>query len=350
MNTFTRATKRQSYLRLALEGPAGYGKTYTALVVATTLAPGKVAFLDTEAGSASKYADLFEFDVIEMNPPFHPDRAVAAIKDAEAAGYGAVICDSLSHFWTGEGGLLEVVDQIARTKYRNDSHRAWNDAGVIQQALVDAVLRSKLHVLAAMRTKKDYVRETYTDPKTGAEKTRIRAAGTKTIQRDEFDYEFDIVGRFDVPTMMAIVKSRCAALPPETVVEKPGAEFVATLAEWLGSGESFAEQEKAEKAAEAIAAKARKAEETAAEQKIADDVTRLRALNDEYKALVEDFDDSIVPAKIDEKRGTEDFGGWLVKQIAAFEKNVAAKQPSPFQVPASATAASADAASKEEAA
>lgn len=239
--TFQKATKTQSRLRLALEGPAGYGKTYTALVVATGLLRNsgqRVAFLDTEFGSAAKYADLFDFDTIALDPPFNPDRAVEAIQAAVAGGYGAIILDSLSHFWMGEGGTLDIVDQIARTKYRGDSHRAWKDAGEIQQRLTDAILRSPIHVIAAMRTKKDYVREEI--EKDGRTQTRIRAAGTKTVQRDEFDYEFDLIGRFDTPAVMAIVKSRYAALPPETIIEKPGVEFVEKLEDFLGSGEALA--------------------------------------------------------------------------------------------------------------
>lgn len=334
---FQKAAKRQSFLRLALEGPAGYGKTYTALEIATRLAPGKVAFVDTEAGSATKYADLFDFDVVELNPPFHPKRAVEAIAAAEQAGYGAVIVDSLSHFWTGDGGLLELIDEIARTKYRGDSHRAWQDGGQIQQALVDSILRSKLHVLAAMRTKKDYVRETYTD-KDGREKTKIRAAGTKTIQRDEFDYEFDIVGRFDVPTVMAIVKSRCADLPPETMIEKPGEEFTQVLAKWLSSGESFEAQEKAEAEAAKKAEKERIAAEKAAAAELDALEAQLVGLNAAYKELVPEFDETLVPAKIAAQKSKPEYGAWLTKQIGAFEANVAAKtieqgKPS-FQVPA----------------
>jgi hypothetical protein len=147
-----------------------------------------------------------------------------------------VIVDSLSHFWVGEGGTLDLVDQIARTKYKNDSHRAWKDAGEIQQRLTDAILRAPLHVIAAMRTKKDYVREEVDG------KTKIRAAGTKTVQRDEFDYEFDLIGRFDTPTVMAIVKSRYADLPPETVIEKPGQAFVDGLIRFLGEGEALASE------------------------------------------------------------------------------------------------------------
>jgi len=234
--------------------------------------------------------------------------APSELSAATAAGYGAVVLDSLSHFWTGEGGLLEIVDGIARTKYRNDTHRAWADANTIQQALVDAVLRSKLHVIAAMRTKKDYVRETYTD-KDGREKTRIRPAGTKTVQRDEFDYEFDIVGRFDVPMMMAVLKSRCAALPPETVIEKPGADFVATLTAWLGSGESFEEQEKAATAAEEQAAR-----------ELAELELALLALADEYRELQPEWDELEKLKKAIAKN--EGDRGWLERATETYTNNV----------------------------
>lgn len=236
---FQKATREQAKLRLALEGPAGYGKTETALRVATYLAAAegkRVAFVDTEHGSASLYSDRFDFDVVNLAPPFHPDRFVEAIVSAEATGeHGVVVVDSLSHAWSGEGGLLSLVDSIARTKYHGDSHRAWKDAGEIQQRLTDSILRSGLHVIAAMRTKKDYVRETVTE--NGRERTKIRPAGMKTIQRDEFDYEFTIVGRFDVPVVLSIVKSRCSTLPPETVIDRPGDEFSETLREWLAQGD-----------------------------------------------------------------------------------------------------------------
>lgn len=233
--SFVKATKKQAKLRLALEAPAGYGKSYTGLAVATYLAKqqGKrIAALDTEAKSLSKYADLFDFDVIEAEPPFHPHKVIEAIGDAVNGDYGVFLVDSLSHFWAGDGGLLDIVDTVARTKYRGDSHRAWKEGGEIQQELTDSILRSPIHIIAAMRTKKDYVRSTDENGK-----TKIRAAGTKTIQRDEFDYEFDIVGRFEVPTVLTIIKSRCATLPPDTVVDKPGADFAATLSAWLDAGE-----------------------------------------------------------------------------------------------------------------
>ena len=94
---FKRATKESSKLRLGLIGPAGSGKTYTALTVAKRFG-GRVAVIDSEYGSASKYADLFEFDVLELKS-FSPTDYVNAIKAAEQAGYDILIIVSLTHAW-----------------------------------------------------------------------------------------------------------------------------------------------------------------------------------------------------------------------------------------------------------
>ena len=59
---FRKAVKHDAKLRLALAGPGGSGKTYTLLKLATELG-GRIAVVDTEHGSASKYADEFDFDV-----------------------------------------------------------------------------------------------------------------------------------------------------------------------------------------------------------------------------------------------------------------------------------------------
>lgn len=243
VSLFQKATKKQAKLRLAFEGPAGYGKTFSALTLATTLLGEgeRIAAIDSEARSMSKYAHLFDFDVMEIEPPFHPHRFIDAIRAAEEARddndkrvYGVIIVDSLSHAWAGAGGTLDIVAELSKTKYRGDSHAAWREGGEIQQELVDAILRSPIHVVAAMRTKADFVREDV--ERDGRTRTVIRKAGTKTIQRDEFDFEFDVVARFDTPSVATLIKSRVDTLPPETVIKKPGAEFGQTLRKWLEDG------------------------------------------------------------------------------------------------------------------
>jgi hypothetical protein len=56
--SFQKAEKSASYLRMALCGGPGAGKTWTSLALATGLGD-HIALLDTEHGSARKYADAF---------------------------------------------------------------------------------------------------------------------------------------------------------------------------------------------------------------------------------------------------------------------------------------------------
>lgn len=226
--TFTKAIKRESKLRMAIAGPSGSGKTYTALAIASALANGKsVAMVDTEHGSASKYADLFQFDVLEMHPPYHPDRFVEAINEAAKAGYGVVILDSLTHAWSGTGGLLEVVDQIAARMRSQNSFAAWKDATPIQNRLVEAIVAAPLHVIATMRSKQEYVVQ---QDERG--KQAPRKVGMAPQQREGFEYEFDVFGEMDIDNTMIVTKSRCPALSG-AVIKKPGADVAAILTTWL---------------------------------------------------------------------------------------------------------------------
>src|SRR5262245_23418069 len=107
-NPFVKATKTQAKLRMALYGPAGSGKTWTALALAIGLAKGgKIALLDTEHTSAVKYADKFDFDTLALES-FHPQKYMDAIQAAEQAGYAVLVIDSLSHAWSGKDGALEL--------------------------------------------------------------------------------------------------------------------------------------------------------------------------------------------------------------------------------------------------
>ena len=81
---FQKAQRKRAKLRLAVAGPSGSGKTTAALTIAKGLG-GRVAVIDTERGSASLYSDQFEFDTLELNPPYSPERFIEAVKSAEAA-------------------------------------------------------------------------------------------------------------------------------------------------------------------------------------------------------------------------------------------------------------------------
>jgi hypothetical protein len=229
---FQRATTKRSRLRLALIGPAGAGKTYSALRIAGGLG-SKVALIDTERGSASKYAADFTFDVCELED-HHPRQYIEAIRAAGEAGYEVLIIDSLSHAWAGKNGALELVDKAG--KRGGNSFSAWGDVTPLHRQLVEAILASGCHVIATMRSKMAYVQE-----RDSKGKTVIRKVGLQPVQRDSVEFEFDVVASMDMDHNMVVSKSRCSLIDGEAIPH-PDHRLGQTLAAWLGQGELPAER------------------------------------------------------------------------------------------------------------
>ena len=232
MSLFTKATKAQAKARVAFSGPSGAGKTYWSLQMATKLADGgKVAVIDTERSSASLYADKFEFDTLSMAPPYHPDRLIEALKAAEEAGYASVVVDSLTHFWSGKGGVLEVVDE-AKSRFNGNTHSAWQVGTPLQQAMIDAMLAFNGHVIVTMRSKTEWSIE-----KDERGKTKIAKVGLAPQQRDGIEYEFTLVLDVDQQHRASVSKTRCDALSDRTFTPANSQEAMDIFSTWLKAGE-----------------------------------------------------------------------------------------------------------------
>jgi hypothetical protein len=230
MTTFQKATKYTAKLRLAMVGTSGSGKTYSALAIASGLVPnGRIALIDTERGSASLYADLFPFDTLALED-HAPQTFVNAIHAAESEGYDAIIIDSLSHAWSGRGGALEMVDKAQKRSQSVNSFTAWRDVTPHHNRLIDAMVSSKAHVIATMRSKTEYVIE-----ENAQGKKVPKRIGMEAVQRSGIEYEFTLVGDIDLAHTLAVTKSRCPELA-DAIIEKPGAAMGKTLAAWLGTG------------------------------------------------------------------------------------------------------------------
>lgn len=235
---FRKAVKEQSKLRLAIDGLAGTGKTFSALSIASTLAElirargdgeGRIAVIDSERGSASLYADRFAFDVDELDD-FSPLAYVDRIKEAERLGYDIIICDSISHAWAGKGGALDQKDEIAARSSSGNSWTAWRSVTPKHNALVDAMLQCKAHLLATMRQKMEFAQQT------NGSKTEIVKLGLAAIQREGMEYEFTLVGDMDHTHTLKISKSRVDGVSLGEMIDKPGASFARRLYDWLTSG------------------------------------------------------------------------------------------------------------------
>jgi energy-coupling factor transporter ATP-binding protein EcfA2 len=231
---FSRATKAQAKARIAFSGPSGAGKTYWALQMATALVAetgGKIALIDTERSSASLYADKFEFDTLSMSPPYHPDRLVEVLKVAKDEGYEVIVVDSLTHFWNGKGGVLEIVED-AKSRVGGNQFQAWAVGTPIYQAMLDAILAYDGHIITTMRAKTEYSME-----KNGAGKTEIRKLGMAPIMRDGIEYEFTLTLDVDIDHRASVSKTRCVSLADRSFKPVDSGDMFSTFLNWLSAGD-----------------------------------------------------------------------------------------------------------------
>ena len=145
--------------------------------------------IDTESGRGELYAKEFDYDVVTMSAPYLPEKYIAAIEAAEAAGYDNLIIDSLSHAWAGSGGLLDQQGHIADSG-KGNSFTAWRTITPKHNALIDKIIGSKCHIIATMRAKTDYI---ITEENGRRE---VKKVGLAPVQRDGLEYEFTVV--FDI--------------------------------------------------------------------------------------------------------------------------------------------------------
>ena len=217
---FKKATKAQAKARLLFSGASGSGKTTAALTVAAQLGK-KIAFIDTEAGSASLYADRFDFDVLELSPPYSPERFIEAIEAAEGSGYDVVVIDSITHEWSGPGGCLDIKTKLG------DRFQDWAKVTPRHDRFIQSMMRSKCHVIATVRAKQGYSMD---------ERGKVQKSGMDPQQRDGIDFEFTVCWNINAQHMAEAQKDRTRLFDgkPEVITAETGKR----LAEWLNAGEA----------------------------------------------------------------------------------------------------------------
>lgn len=245
MGAFQKAERQAAKLRLALTGPAGSGKTMSALRIAKGMAQElglRIGVIDTEKRSSELYAGKnvrgallpdawqVDFDVLPFNPPYEPRKYVKGIHVAAEEGIGILIIDSISHEWFGQGGILDMVDKAA--KATKNQFTAWKVPTEEHNKMIEAILQAEMHIIATMRTKTAY--EVLKDERTG--KTKPEKVGTTPIQREGMDFEFTTVLDLTVDGHVAISsKDRTGLFDgiPRVLTEETGIELI----KWLNDQE-----------------------------------------------------------------------------------------------------------------
>lgn len=174
------AKRSEVKLRLGLSGASGFGKTYSALLLAHGITEdwSKIAIIDTENNSASLYSHLGEFNVLTLDEPYAPERYIEAIRACEAHSQEVIIIDSITHEWSGKGGCLQIHEKLGG-KFQD-----WAKVSPRHQAFIDAILQSNCHIITTVRRKIDYSLDINSNGR-----TRVIKHGTKEITREGFEYE-----------------------------------------------------------------------------------------------------------------------------------------------------------------
>ena len=177
------AQKKQVKLRIGISGPSGFGKTYSALLLAYGMTGdySKIAIIDTENGSASLYSELGNYNTLTLEAPFSPEKYIQAIKLCEEAKMEVIIIDSISHEWSGKGGCLEIQEQLG------GRFQDWAKVTPRHQAFIDKILQSNSHIITTTRRKVDYSMDTDSNGR-----TRVIKHGMKEIQREGWEYELSV--------------------------------------------------------------------------------------------------------------------------------------------------------------
>ena len=217
------SSKKQAKIKLALQGCAGSGKTYSALFLTYGLCGdwSKIAIIDSENGSADLYAHLGTYNVLNLSENFTPETYIEAIKVCEDAGIEVIIIDSISQCWDY---LLEYHATLQGNSFTN-----WQKVTPRINAFMQKILQSRSHVICTMRCKQDYV----LSEKNG--KMVPEKVGLKAVMRDGIDYEFTIVFDINMKHQAIASKDRTALF-----VNKP--EFIITpttgqaILDWCNEG------------------------------------------------------------------------------------------------------------------
>lgn len=267
---FRPAVRDQTSLLIGIAGSSGSGKTYSALRLARGLVGenGTIAMIDTEAGRGKHYAPpidpktgrpgpptekphrTFAFNHGDMKPPFSPDAYFDAIAAADKTGYGAIIVDSMSHEWAGDGGCLDMHDAEVQKKAGDDLAKrervnvlSWAKPKGRHKRFVGRLLQCRAHLILCLRADEKLKVGEATDPRTRKKRIEFVAAGWQPICEKHFMYEMTLSMMLTdeapgVPKPIKLQEQHRHAFPDGAQI---GEDAGRALASWAGGKAGAAE-------------------------------------------------------------------------------------------------------------
>ena len=186
MSGFRKATCKQAAIKASIYGPAGSGKTFSALLFAEGIArlTGKrIAFVDTETGTQfysehvparQVHPEPFDFDRLETRSITEVHKECQKLNPNE---YGVIVVDSISHLWDAAMNAYSGKRTLAGTIPMH----AWAGIKKPYKDLMKFLIDSPYHVFILGRQANIFEE----DQETG----ETKAAGVKMRAEGETQYE-----------------------------------------------------------------------------------------------------------------------------------------------------------------
>lgn len=224
---FQKAKREQIWTKVLLNSPSGGGKTYSALRLATGMAQrcgSRIAAIDTENGRIRYYANEFDFDDMQLQEPYSPEKYIQAIDEAVGAGYKILIIDSISHEWNF---CLDLVNNMPGTS----QFSKWKVATPRHNAFMEKILQAPIHIIATVRGKDEYILEDVNGKKVP------KKVGLGYTQRDQLEFSYSVAFNIDQVThRFSVTKDNTHLFEDrfDVLTEEDGA----AIFDWANSGEA----------------------------------------------------------------------------------------------------------------
>jgi archaellum biogenesis ATPase FlaH len=237
---FKKAETKAIKLTLGVIGPSGAGKTLSSLKMARGLVGenGKIAFIGTEGGKEQLYTNHIKngFDTLTISAPYTIEKLQDALTGAVEGGYDIVVIDSLSHFWSGDGGALSQVDEIASVNNGNSS-AGWNIVTKKIDKLINRITTFPIHLILTVRSEivYDYSKEP-------GQKMKVTKLGLTPVWRSGkqcITYELDNVMTISSEHIAKVSKTRLFDMA-DKIFNRPDEKIGAMIGEIVNTGNYLA--------------------------------------------------------------------------------------------------------------
>lgn len=228
--TFAKAARHALKLKIGIDGPSGSGKTEGALALATGITNhGRIAVADSENGSASYYADRYEFDTVPLAGDVTPKILADIINAAIEQKYDALVIDSLSRVWLNILAAKDAYDLA------NPNANRWTTWGLKQfgpawENLMKLILNAPIHIIATMRSK-----QAHEQIENGGKKQVVKL-GLQPQVREGAEYEFGLVFSVNMAHRAEATKDRTNLFEDGELVDLTSTALHADLVRWMNSG------------------------------------------------------------------------------------------------------------------